>query len=76
MLAKNSFDDNLGKICTSNLNFQVQMSPYSVVISLRKSLIIDRLGNIILPSYMSNSLNKNDTDNKALISENSDLNPI
>ena len=73
MLGKKAFDDILEKICSSNLNFQVQMSPYSAVISLKKSLIKDRLGNIILPSYVSNSLTKNDTDYEALISENSDL---
>ena len=42
MLASNAFEQIIDQIRTSNLNFQLQMSPFSAQISLKKSLIIDK----------------------------------
>ena len=50
MLAAQAFDIILGRIQRSNLNFQMQVSPLSAQISLKKSLIKDRSGSFILPS--------------------------
>ena len=49
MLAAQAFDNILDRIQRSNLNFQLQVSPFSAQISLKKSLIKDRSGSFILP---------------------------
>ena len=49
MLASQTFDSILQHIQTSNLNFQVQISPFSAVISLKKSLVKDKSGIFLLP---------------------------
>ena len=45
MLITKSFDHILQQIQTLCLNYQIQISPFSALISLKKSLIKDRLGN-------------------------------
>ena len=49
MVAKRTFDNILDIIQTSNLNFQLQISPFSASISLKKSLVKDRAGTPRLP---------------------------
>ena len=49
MAAKRTFDDLLEQIQASNLNFHLQLSPFSASISLKKSLIKDKFGNTLLP---------------------------
>ena len=49
MLASQTFQSILQHIQTSNLNFQVQISPFSAVISLKKSLVKDKSGAFLLP---------------------------
>ena len=49
MLATKSFDHILEQIQTSCLNYQIQVSPFSAFISLKKSLIKDRSGKPRLP---------------------------
>ena len=49
MLASNVFKDILDKIQSSNLNFQLQVSPFSAQISLKKSLVKDKSGNMLPP---------------------------
>ena len=49
MIATQSFFDILSRVQSSNLNYQLQMSPYSAVISLKKSLIKDKCGNPVFP---------------------------
>ena len=44
MLASNAFDNIIDKIRTSNLNFQIQMSPFSAYISLKRTLIKEKSG--------------------------------
>ena len=53
MLATKTFDRILEMIQKSNLNFVLQVSPFSANISLRKSLIKDRSGTAILPPDLS-----------------------
>ena len=49
MLAATSFNGILNLIQNSCLNFQVQLSPYSALISLKKSFVKDKEGSLILP---------------------------
>ena len=49
MLADQTFNNILDKIQRSNLNFQLQVSPFSAFISLKKSLVKDRSGSFLLP---------------------------
>jgi hypothetical protein len=51
MAAKRSFENILEQIQSSNLNFQLQLSPFSASISLKKSFIRDKTGNLLLPQY-------------------------
>ena len=53
MLATKTFDRILEMIQKSNLNFVLQVSPFSANISLRKTLIKDKAGNVILPPDLS-----------------------
>ena len=50
MLARIAFDKILEQIQTSNLNFQLRLSPFSASISLKKSFIRDKSGYFLLPS--------------------------
>ena len=50
MLASTTFYEILDQIKSSNLNFQLSLSPFSAQISLRKSLVKDRSGRFLLPS--------------------------
>ena len=49
MVAKRTFDNMLEKIQSSNLNFHLTISPFSASISLKKSFIKDKFGNVLLP---------------------------
>ena len=53
MVAKRTFENIIEHIQTSNLNFQLNLSPFSASISLRKSLIRDKFGNILFPAISS-----------------------
>ena len=48
--ASGAFDWILQQILSSNLNYSLQLTPFSAVISLKKSLIKDKNGCVILPS--------------------------
>ena len=48
MLAKQRFGDILEQVQTSCLNFQLQVSPFSAVISIKKSFIKDKSGNVFV----------------------------
>ena len=48
-MASIAFDRILQEIQTSNLNFQLQISPFSAQISLKKSLVKDKDGSCRLP---------------------------
>ena len=74
MLATKSFDHIIEEIQRSCLNFQLQISPFSAVISLKKSLIRDVTGKPLLPSKIKPE--KYDPDSKdldALVVKNLEL---
>ena len=50
MLATKSFDHILDQVRSSCLNFTMQISPFSAVISLKKTLVKDQSGNPSLPA--------------------------
>jgi hypothetical protein len=49
MLASSTFDAIIKQIQTSHLNFHLQISPFSAIISLKKTLIKDKSGTFLLP---------------------------
>ena len=50
MAVTRTFDSILEQILSSNFNFQLQISPFSANISLKKSPIKDKSGASVLPS--------------------------
>ena len=50
MIANKIFNDILKQIQDSGLNFQLQVSPFGAMISLKRSLVKDKRGNVINPS--------------------------
>ena len=67
MLASNVFQEILDHIQSSNLNFQLQVSPFSAQISLRKSLIRDKTGKMLPPGSQRHD------DLKKLVNQNDKL---
>ena len=68
MLATKSFHHIINEVQTSCLNYQFQISPFSAVISLKKSLLRDISGKALLPTKL-----KYDTFNEnieALVARN------
>ena len=55
MVASRTFDNILYQIQSSNLNFQLQISPFSANISLKRSPVKDRSGYPICPPVTSTS---------------------
>ena len=49
MFASETFYGILERIQTSKLNFSMQLTPFSALISMRKSFMTDRSGSVILP---------------------------
>ena len=73
MLATRAFEDIIDRIQSSGLNFHVQISPFSAVISLKKSLVRDRTGKLILPhKYQQNNQTTNEHI-KTLVAKNNEL---
>ena len=68
MIASKTFDNILDTIKNSNLNFHLQLSPFSAVISLKKSPICDKSGSPLLPNS-----NFQEFDNKSVILRNQQL---
>ena len=50
MIAYKQFDHILKQVQNSGLNFQLQVSPFGALISLKRSLVKDKRGNVINPS--------------------------
>ena len=50
MLARQSFNYILEQVQSSCLNFQMQISPYSAVISIKKSFVKEKFGKMQLPT--------------------------
>ena len=49
MLASQNFNSILEQVQSSCLNFQIQVSPFSAIIHLKKSFIKDKSGKLLLP---------------------------
>ena len=49
MIATQTFNNILDGIQKSNLNFQLQVSPFSAYISLKKTFVTDKSGSLLLP---------------------------
>ena len=49
MMAENSFNSIIEQVQVSKLNFQIQLSPYSAVISLKKTFLKDQNGRYVTP---------------------------
>ena len=49
MTASQAFDNLLGKVQASCLNFKIELSPYSAVIHVKKSFIKNRFGQAVVP---------------------------
>ena len=62
MLASNVFYKIIDQIQSSNLNFHLQLSPFSAKISLKKSLIRGKAGALLLPPDRVMLANENDDD--------------
>ena len=74
MHASNAFEQIIDQIRTSNLNFQLTMSPFSAQISLKKSLIIDKSGLIRQPqSLAAADISKLVSDSANPVAENEEL---
>ena len=74
MLAKKTFDQIIENVQSSNLNFQLQLSPFSACISLKKSFVKDTHGNILLPPPIKVTDTDLQHENSKLVSENDRLN--
>ena len=70
MIANQQFNEILKQIQTSGLNFQLQISPFGAVISMKKSLVKDKKGSFIIPSSIISGTSYNDEDYAALTAKN------
>ena len=65
------YENNFNQIQTSFLNYKLELSAFSAVISLNKSLIIDKSGNIIHSQfYEPNHLQLGQTESQRLLDQN------
>ena len=55
MAAAKAFDKILDDVKTSNLNFCLQLSPFSATISLKKTLVKDKAGLYLYPPVADSS---------------------
>ena len=73
MLASNAFENIIDKIRYSNLNFQIQMSPFSAYISLKRSLIKEKSGALRLPPTPESPTPNSESVVAALVNKNLQL---
>ena len=64
MLANTTFDSVISQIRSSCLNFSMQLTPFSAVISLRKSFMMDKSGSVVLPFTRENIVKVEVENNK------------
>ena len=73
MHANYAFNSIIDKIRNSNLNFQLQMSPFSAQISLKNSLVTERTGVARLPPSTTHHAVKSESDITAFAEKNMQL---
>ena len=66
MHPSDSFENLLLLVQKSNLNFKLEMSPFSAIIYLRKSFIKDKSGTVQLPTFMDFDLGHVQSENQIL----------
>ena len=76
MVASNTFEFLLDQIKSSNLNFQLQLSPFSAIISLKKTLVKDKFGSPLLPQTSSILLDNSMSEIAALTKKNLHLESV
>ena len=54
MIAEEKFNCIISEVQKSCLNYNVQLSPFSACISLKKSLVCDKSGSPIVPHHLLN----------------------
>ena len=59
MVVNEAFDSILEHVKSSNLNFHLQMSPFSALISLKKSSVTDKAGAPLLPQVQLSRSSQN-----------------
>ena len=62
MMASMKFNRILQEVQASHLNFQFQLSPFSAVISIKKSFVKEKDGSIHLPSLLCDKVSESDSD--------------
>ena len=62
MLAANTFNSILYQVQDSCLNYHLQISPFSAVISIKKSFVRDKSGNTILPTKIVSTCSNQGTN--------------
>ena len=73
MLASTVFYKIIGQIQSSNLNFQLHLSPFSAKISLKKSWVRDRTGAPLLPPDRVEIVKHNDDSVENFAAKNLEL---
>ena len=73
MHANYAFNSIIDKIRNSNLNFQLQLSPFSAQISLKNSLVTERTGVARLPPSTTHRAVKSESDITAFAEKNMQL---
>jgi hypothetical protein len=67
MTASTTFEYLLSSVKSSNLNFHSHQSPFSAVISLKKTFIEDKFGNQLEPPHLDSQIIKQlESENHAL----------
>ena len=56
MIASNLFDKLINDVRSSGLNFRLELTPFGAKISLKKSLIKNMEGNVVIPEPPHSSL--------------------
>ena len=73
MLASIAFENVINQIRTSNLNFQLQMSPFSACISLKRSLVKEKSGAFRLPPAPKSLTSSTESEIAKLVKKNLQL---
>ena len=64
MMALKAYENVIDHIRSSGLNFQLQLSPFSAQISLKRSLVKERSGIVLLPPFVTGMLPAHETELK------------
>ena len=73
MIAENTFANIIQQVQSSNLNFQLQLSPFSAMISLKKTPVKDKSGLLknVAPKTVCSAADQNEV--ASLLARNTEL---